>query len=331
MAAKTSRKKLIKAVVLTVGLADCVGIYLANDRLGESVPDSVRYDRTAYTVPESANMFHAAEPAMFADAASAKAAVQPAAPAARMAARAAAPVLELAAAPAAKPAAAAPLAHALAAAAPVKAAPAPKAEAPVAQLAMAAPAKAAPAAKVAAPAAPKLAVRSAEGPRKAAMSRVLASLQPVAKAAPATAPAHAAIVTPHLAKVERPEAVFHSSGAKIVSAKQTAALTLGHAAPAKSTLRHAPAKAATSLAGLVPKARSTSEFSSAFAGFDAPLAANVPLEQQFGPADGQRDGGADLARNQSASPVLELTLPEAAPAPELPAMTATAETADVPL
>jgi hypothetical protein len=51
-----SRRKWIKAVVLTVGVADCAGIYLMNQKLNEPVSDEVRFD-TAYTMPLDTGTF----------------------------------------------------------------------------------------------------------------------------------------------------------------------------------------------------------------------------------------------------------------------------------
>lgn len=56
MAKSNSRKQWIKALVLTVGVADCVGIYLINQRLTAPVPDEVRFD-TAYTMPMDVGTF----------------------------------------------------------------------------------------------------------------------------------------------------------------------------------------------------------------------------------------------------------------------------------
>lgn len=249
MAVDMSRKQLIKAIVLTVGVADCVGIYLVNQRLGTAVPDEVRFDQTAYVLPARADKFQT-QSATFADAASSLAAP-------RLVARTAA-------------------------------------------------------AKV-------------EGPRDSAVTKTLAALQPAAKASPpSAASANVAVITPHLARIERSEAGLRTSGARIASASETASLALDHVAPAKASVRPASAKSATSLAGLVPRSRTSSEFTSAFAGFDSPLAANVPLENTAAPHDGPSDGAVDFAQKQSASPTLEVTLPEAVAAPE--PMTATIDT-----
>lgn len=56
MAKSNSRKQWIKALVLTVGVADCVGIYMINQRLTAPVPDEVRFD-TAYTMPIDVGTF----------------------------------------------------------------------------------------------------------------------------------------------------------------------------------------------------------------------------------------------------------------------------------
>jgi len=262
-----TRKRWIKAAVLTVGVADCVGIYYASHRLDNTVPDEVRYDRTAYTVPESSNLFHAGNTEMFADAgnnsvthgspAMASASSAPTAPkAVELAAAPAtplrAPVLVSAPAVTAKPAAPAHLALAAPAAAPAKVASAPLAKAKPAapaHLAMAAaPAKAAPAPVVKAPAAksalfarlavaapkpapaPAKAARQAEGPHSTSVSHMLAALQPAPKAAARPAPATAAaapVMTPHLAAVAQPEKTFHASPTRLTGAKHTASLALG--------------------------------------------------------------------------------------------------------
>ena len=303
MSANKSRKQLIKAIVLTVGVADCVGIYLANNHLGNSVPDDVRYDQSVYALPTGADTFRT-QPAMFANAA--PAATRPAA-----------------ALPAAQPV--------LALGAPAKAAPdAPAAVVPAApRLAAASAAQTLTAPSLAA----HIAAPKPEGPRSASITKTLAALQPApraASAAPAPALAHAAILTPHLAKVERPEAGFRTTTtAKIADPARSASLALAHAAPAKASLHRAPAKSASSLAGLVPKARASSEFASAFAGFDAPLAANVPIENAATPADSPAQGAFDFAHNQSAAPVLENVLPELAPAPE--PLNASADSAEAAL
>ncbi len=146
---------------------------------------------------------------------------------------------------------------------------------------------------------------------------VAAARAPVVKAAPV--PAHAAIVTPHLANVDKPDAGFRAAGAKITSARLTAGLVLDHAAPAKAVV---------SLAGLVPKTRASLDFASAFSGFDTPLGANVPLENVVAPT-AAGDGANAFAQNGISAPVLEVVIPEAAP--ELPAMTAAADTPEAAL
>ena len=377
-----TKKRWVKAAVLTVGIADCAGIYYANHRLGETVPDDVRYDTLAVTIPQSSNMFQAGDANMFGTPESAPTRSGPAlavietatpevAPAIpSIAAPKAAPeVLELAAAP--KAGVGAPTIHApaLASAAPVKAtapvkvaaaarvpapaahlaaAPAAPAKAaapaapsasgrPAAHLALAAPVLHAPVAKAAAPTraaqptaspAPHLAQRSLEGPRGASVSRMLAAMQPAAKAAaPApVAKAHASVLTPHLAKLEKPPAEFHPAASSVTSQHHTAALALGSVAPSakvKASVHKAPARSAASLAGLVPKARETSEFASAFAGLDAPLSSDQ-LELAL-PALDTADAAtaADTGLASAASPVLENVIP-VAPA-ELPPVSASAD------
>lgn len=281
-----SRKRWIKAALLTVGIADCVGIYYANSRLGQTVPDEVRYDRTAYTIPESSNMFHGAATPMFADAAPASA------PVAAPPARASAPQLAQA-----EPRRA-PLAHALGAA------PAPQA----AKLAVVEPA----ASKVEKPAS-----RLAEGPRASTVSRMISAMAPAAKAAPAS------VVTPHLAKIEKPSGRFDASPAKLVSSKQTASLALG-AQPTSAKVKPAAkaAKASTALAHLVPKARERATFATAFAGMDVPLQAGQQLELQL-PTPALAANPVDTGLASAQNPVLETSLP--APAVELPPVSASAD------
>lgn len=67
MAVQGSRKRWIKGALLVIGVADCAGIYLAQKRLSTPVPDAVRYDRTAFMVPESSNRFRT-DPVQFAEA-----------------------------------------------------------------------------------------------------------------------------------------------------------------------------------------------------------------------------------------------------------------------
>jgi len=372
-----TRKRWVKAAVLTVGVADCLGIYYASHRLDNTVPDEVRYDRTAYTVPESSNMFHAGNTEMFADAddngvthsSPALASASPAAAAPAMAAAAPRPV-ELAVAPASplrapvlvgtsavkvKPAAPAHLALAAPAPAPAKAAPAPVVKAKPAiqaHLALAAPtkiapapvakaptAKAAPVARLAAAApkpVPAKAAHQAEGPHGASVSHMLAALQPAPKVAARPAPAKAAavpILIPHLATVAHPEKMFHAGPTKLTGAKHTASLALGTDLPAakvSTVSRKSRSHSATSLARLVPAPRMTSEFAAAFAGMDAPIAAQ-PLEASL-PAVGlatpvlSADSApvvGDKAVATVRGSVLENVLP--APQPELPPVSASAE------
>lgn len=268
MARNAAKKRWIKALVLTVGVADCVGLYYAQQKLDTPVPDEVRYDRTAIMVPEEHNMFRAGEQPRFA---------------------AAAPQ-ELAA-------------------------PAAAAVSPVTRLAKA---------DVTAPA-PKLAAAA-----------------PVAKAAPAPAPAPQprAIVTPHLAKVEKPAAAFHPAPAKLTGASQTAALTLAPAAKVTLAKAAAPARAAkapkapknaapASLAKLVPQPRGNSEFSQAFASFDAPVDASVQLELALPTIEPVRVGSPAADFASASAPQLETPLP--APTVELPPVTATADTPEAKL
>jgi len=53
-----AKMRWIKGLVLVFGVADCAGLYYAHQRLSAPVPDSVRYDMAAITVPESRNAFH---------------------------------------------------------------------------------------------------------------------------------------------------------------------------------------------------------------------------------------------------------------------------------
>jgi hypothetical protein len=66
MARNTAKKRWIKAIVLTIGVADCAGLYYAQQKLSTPVPDAIRYDRTAIMVPEEHSMFHAGQPTTFA-------------------------------------------------------------------------------------------------------------------------------------------------------------------------------------------------------------------------------------------------------------------------
>ena len=252
-----TRKRWVKAAVLTVGVADCVGIYYASHRLDNTVPDEVRYDRTAYTVPESSNMFHAGNTEMFADAGNnsvthggpALASASPAAQAPKAVELAAAPatplrapVLVSAPAVAAKPAAPA---H-LALAAPAKAAPAPvvkaKAAAP-AHLALAAPAahpaQAAPApvakAKTAAPARLALAA-PAPAPAPAKVAPAPVAKAPAAKPAPVARLAAAAPKpAPAPAKAARQAEGPHSASVShMLAALQPAPKAAARPAPAKA-------------------------------------------------------------------------------------------------
>ena len=351
MGKSLSKKRWIKAAVLTVGVADCLGIYYASHRLDNTVPDEVRYDRTAYTVPESSNQFHAGNTAMFADAGDGgvthggPALAVASSPAAHPAKAAAAPkVVELAAAPAARAAVPSLRAPVLVGDAAPVARPAPAARLAAAAPVKAAPAKAAPLARPApvihlAAATPKPVqakpARQLEGPHKASVAHMLAALQPVAKAAPkpAAPKAVAPVVTPHLATVAQPERVFHAAPARLTHAKHTAALALGTDLPTAkvTTIGKAKAKAhgRASLARLVPQPRESSEFATAFAGMDSPIAAQ-PLEATLPTvaatpvlsADASPvadDGGLATAKG----PVLENVLP--APQPELPPVSASAD------
>lgn len=275
MGKNVSRKRWIKFAVFAVGVADCAGIYYASHRLDNSVPDDVRFDRTAYSIPEASNQFHAGDAVMFADGAAASTASAPALASAGKAA----------------------FAPKLAAAALVTAASVARASAT---------------APVAAP----------EGPRSSAVSRMLAALQPAVKEAP-IAPVRASqapVVTPHLARVERPAAVFH--GARMLTdARATAGFTgAASAKPAAGTAPASPRRSATSLAGLVPKARTHSEFTAAFASLDAPIQASQQLEHGLPVL---ADSAGDRGFASASAPQLENVVP--APAAELPAFSASAE------
>ncbi|MBC2664082.1 hypothetical protein H7F51_00970 [Novosphingobium flavum] len=296
MARNTAKKRWITAIVLGVGVADCVGIYYAQHRLDTAVPDEVRFDRVAIMAPQQNDLFHLGQPSQLAQA--------DVAPAPSLA-PAKAPALtapKLAVAPAVKPA--------------VKAAP-------------------------------------VSAPRLAAA--VAPAAPPAAKAAPAPAPR--AIVTPHLARVERPEPVFHAAPARLVGAQHSAALALAPAAPVArikaaaakagaaklASAGIAPAKAAAAkdtvskrkaarsgLAALVPAPREHSEFSQAFAGFDSPVQASAQLELALPTIEPGKVGApaTDMA-SARANTVLDVPLP--APAVELPPVTATADNGEAKL
>jgi len=271
MARNAAKKRWIKAIVLTVGVADCVGLYYAQQRLSTPVPDAIRYDRTAIMVPEEHNMFRAGAPAGLA-LASANATSQ-AIPAAPVAAPAAAQMARADRAPA-------------------------------------------PAAKAAPVAASRLA---------AAVPAV-----PVVKSVPASRPR--TVVTPHLARVEAPAAQFPAASATLAEVRHTAALVAPRAAPEAKVARarsQAASEAPSSrLAGLVPKARRHSEFAKAFAAFEAPASAAVPLELAL-PGEPARVAAPAADFAASAVPLLEVPLPP--PAVELPPVTATAETPEAKL
>ena len=59
MARNASQRRWIKAAVIAFGVADCMGIYYAQQRLNQPVPDAIRYDRAAIMAPEDNAMFHA--------------------------------------------------------------------------------------------------------------------------------------------------------------------------------------------------------------------------------------------------------------------------------
>jgi len=193
MGKSLSKKRWIKAAVLTVGVADCLGIYYASHRLDNTVPDEVRYDRTAYTVPESSNQFHAGNTAMFADAGDGgvthggPALAVASTPAAHPAKAAAAPkVVELAAAPAARAAVPSLRAPVLVGDAAPVARPAPAARLAAAAPVKATPAKAAPLARPA-PAVHLAAAMPKSAPVKAAPAKAAAKPPAKAKAKPAAA------------------------------------------------------------------------------------------------------------------------------------------------
>ncbi|MBU3992495.1 MAG: hypothetical protein KKA12_08140 [Alphaproteobacteria bacterium] len=56
MAKRNSRKQVLKAFVLTIGVADCAGIYVVNSRLSAPVPDDLRFD-LAYALPADQGVF----------------------------------------------------------------------------------------------------------------------------------------------------------------------------------------------------------------------------------------------------------------------------------
>ncbi len=61
MAKRNSRKQWLKAVVLTIGAADCVGIYVVNNRLSTPVPDDIRFD-IAHALPADQGIFRPDQP-----------------------------------------------------------------------------------------------------------------------------------------------------------------------------------------------------------------------------------------------------------------------------
>jgi hypothetical protein len=357
-----SKKRWIKAVVLAVGVADCAGIYYAGHQLDHSVPDDVRYDRTAYAVPERLNQFHAGDTAMFADAqaplapaAADRASALPVAPAPapqmavadgaapRAATRAAAPVLQLGAA------------RSAAANRPALALVAPSIAPVHAPAGYSASGRVAPAPVLAEP---KLA---AESPRGSAMSRFLSSIRSATGTSPAkathaavNAPARlarvtpvapvakpAAVITPHLARVEQPAPVFHAEPSRLTRHDQTAAFAMApvrggaNAAPANAvgktasttlakTLAHAPHGASlSSFASLVPAQRESATFAAAFANLDVPIQSSTPLELNAGHAPTPAETG--LASGSA----LENVIP-VAPA-ELPPVSASADEANAKL
>lgn len=83
MAKRNSQKQLLKAIVLTIGVADCAGIYIVNNRLSAPVPDSLRFDM-AYALTADQGIFRPDQPnspsfAMAPTSAVPQAATQPAA------------------------------------------------------------------------------------------------------------------------------------------------------------------------------------------------------------------------------------------------------------
>ncbi len=54
---RESTKGLLKAAVLTVGVADCIGIYITQHRLTQPVPADIQYD-AAYASPGETGVFH---------------------------------------------------------------------------------------------------------------------------------------------------------------------------------------------------------------------------------------------------------------------------------
>ncbi len=54
---RESTKGLLKAAVLTVGVADCIGIYVTQHRLTQPVPADIQYD-VAYASPGETGVFH---------------------------------------------------------------------------------------------------------------------------------------------------------------------------------------------------------------------------------------------------------------------------------
>ncbi len=66
---KSLNKRWIKAAVLTVGVADCVGLYYAQQRLNAPVPDKIRFDRTAIMVPDGHDRFRVGATVLLAEAA----------------------------------------------------------------------------------------------------------------------------------------------------------------------------------------------------------------------------------------------------------------------
>ena len=56
MAKRNSRKQVLKAFVLTIGVADCAGIYVVNSRLSAPVPDDLPFD-LVYALPADQGVF----------------------------------------------------------------------------------------------------------------------------------------------------------------------------------------------------------------------------------------------------------------------------------
>lgn len=307
MAKRNSRKQVLKAFVLTIGVADCAGIYVVNSRLSAPVPDDLRFD-LAYALPADQGVFRPdrANRQSFAMAPTAAVPQETTVPEPRSAAQPA-PVVALV------PAASSSRAVAL--------------NEPIA------PAQAGLVQPVAAGAEPARSLAAAPAPRLRVADSTTAPSGTVTTALTAPAvrlPDSATALFKTSAADAAGDRPVRQKTAKAAKAAGLAALAPPSASKLAPTTGAARSDSGSALRNLVPAPRRETLFAAAFANLDAPIEVGQLLQEavlaESAPAGGAAAPDVGLAHNSSGAPAVRdearSDAPARMPGAELPAVSA---------